>query len=81
MLHIWRSQPVSPPPLVTTEHKRSWLSVATISDNRYPKWRRWSHVRKIALIHRVQIGSGAHTASYPMGTSGSFRGDKAAGAW
>jgi hypothetical protein len=30
--------------------------------------------------HRVQNGSGAHAASYPMGTRGSFLGDKAAGA-
>jgi len=31
--------------------------------------------------HRVQIGSGAHPVSYPMGTGSSFPGDKAAGAW
>jgi hypothetical protein len=30
--------------------------------------------------HRVQKGSGAHTASYPMGTRGSFPESKAAGA-
>jgi hypothetical protein len=30
--------------------------------------------------HRVQNGFGAHPASYPMGTWGSFPGDKAAGA-
>jgi len=29
---------------------------------------------------RVQTGSGAYPASYPMGTSGSFPEDKAAGA-
>jgi len=28
-----------------------------------------------------QNGSGAHPASYPMGTWGSFLGGKAAGAW
>jgi hypothetical protein len=33
-----------------------------------------------SLRHRVQNGSGAHPASYPMGTRGSFPGDKAAGA-
>jgi hypothetical protein len=33
-----------------------------------------------SLHHRVQNGSGAHTASYPMGTGGSFPGGKAAGA-
>jgi hypothetical protein len=31
--------------------------------------------------HRVQNGSGAHPASYPMGNRGSFSGGKAAGAW
>jgi hypothetical protein len=33
-----------------------------------------------SLHHRVQNGSGAHPASYPMGTRGSFSGGKAAGA-
>jgi hypothetical protein len=33
------------------------------------------------LHHRIQNGSGAHTASYPMGTGGAFPGGKAAGAW
>jgi hypothetical protein len=30
--------------------------------------------------HRLQNGSSAHPASYPMGTSGSFPGGEAAGA-
>jgi hypothetical protein len=34
-----------------------------------------------SLHHCVQNGSGAHPASYPMGTGGSFPGGKAAGAW
>jgi hypothetical protein len=33
-----------------------------------------------SLNHRVQNGSGAHPASYPVGTRGSFPGGKAAGA-
>jgi hypothetical protein len=33
-----------------------------------------------SLHHRVQNGSGAHPASYPMGSRGIFPGDKAAGA-
>jgi hypothetical protein len=33
-----------------------------------------------SLRHRVQNGSGVHSASYPMGTRGSFPGVKAAGA-
>jgi hypothetical protein len=30
------------------------------------------------LLHRVQTGPGAHPASYPMGTGGSFPGGKTA---
>jgi hypothetical protein len=33
-----------------------------------------------SLHHRVHKGSGAHPASYPMGTEGSFPGGKATGA-
>jgi hypothetical protein len=33
-----------------------------------------------SLYHRIQNGSGAHSASHPMGTRGSFPGGKAAGA-
>jgi hypothetical protein len=33
-----------------------------------------------STYHRVQIGSGAHPATYPMGTRGSFLGGKTAGA-
>jgi hypothetical protein len=33
-----------------------------------------------SLHHRVQNGSAAHQASYPLGTRGSFPGGKAAGA-
>jgi hypothetical protein len=34
-----------------------------------------------SLRHLVQTGSGAHPASYPMGTRGSFPGGKAVSAW
>jgi hypothetical protein len=30
----------------------------------------------VSLLRRVQTGSVAHPTSYPMGTGGSFRGDK-----
>jgi hypothetical protein len=33
-----------------------------------------------SLHHRIQNGSGAHPASYPMGIRGSFPGGKATGA-
>jgi len=35
----------------------------------------------LSLHHRVQNGSGAHPASYPVGKRGSSRGDKVAEAW
>jgi hypothetical protein len=34
-----------------------------------------------SLHHRAQTRSGAHPASYPMGTRGSFPGGKAAETW
>jgi hypothetical protein len=37
-------------------------------------------VRNFSLRHRVQTGSEAHSASYPMGTGGSFPEGKVAGA-
>jgi hypothetical protein len=36
--------------------------------------------KRFSLLHSVQIGSGAHPASYPMGARGSFSRGKAAGA-
>jgi hypothetical protein len=36
-------------------------------------------VRNFSLHHRVQIGSGAHLAFYPVDTVGSFRGVKQPG--
>jgi hypothetical protein len=33
-----------------------------------------------SLLHRVQYGSGAHPAAYPVGTRGSFPGGKVVGA-
>jgi hypothetical protein len=38
-------------------------------------------LNKNTVHHRVQNGSGAHTASYPMGTRSSFPGGKTAGVW
>jgi hypothetical protein len=37
-------------------------------------------VQEFSLLHVVQTGSGAHSASYAMGTAGSFLEGKAAGA-
>jgi len=35
----------------------------------------------ILVLHRIQKSSGAHPASYPMGTRSAFHGGKAARAW
>jgi hypothetical protein len=37
-----------------------------------------AEAKNFSLHHRVQTGSGAHPASYPVGTRGSFPGGKVA---
>jgi hypothetical protein len=49
-------------------------------DNRGTRVRLPGGAGNFSLHHRVQNGSGAHPASYPMGTRGSFPGGIAAGA-
>jgi hypothetical protein len=52
-------------------------------------WTRWSRFRvrflagagNFSLHHHIQNGSGAHPASYPKDTRGSFPGGKVARAW
>jgi hypothetical protein len=39
----------------------------------------FSRARDFYIFHSIQTGSGAHLASYPMDTRGSFHGGKAAG--
>jgi hypothetical protein len=50
-------------------------------DDRGSRVRFPARAGNFSLYHRVQNGSGAHPASYPMGTRGSFPGGKSAGAW
>jgi hypothetical protein len=50
-------------------------------DDRGCRVRFLAGVGNFSVHHRVQNGSDAHPASYPMGTRGSFLGGKAAGAW
>jgi hypothetical protein len=55
-----------------------WYSaglLAGCSGGRFP-----AGAANFSLYDRVQTGSGAHPASYAMGTRGSFPGGKAAGA-
>jgi hypothetical protein len=49
-------------------------------DDRGSRVRFLAGVGNFSLHHRVQNGSGAHPAFYPMGSRGSFSGGKAAGA-
>jgi hypothetical protein len=49
-------------------------------DNRGSRVRFPAGAGNFSLYHRIRNGSGAHPASYAMGTGGSFPGDKAAGA-
>jgi hypothetical protein len=48
-------------------------------DDRGSRFRFPAGAGNFSLHHRVQNGTGAHPASYPMGTTGSFPGSKAAG--
>jgi hypothetical protein len=49
-------------------------------DDRSARVRFPAEAGNFSLHHRVQNVSGAHQASYPMGTEGSFPGGKATGA-
>jgi hypothetical protein len=48
-------------------------------DDRGSRFRFPKRAGNFSLHHRIQNGSGAHTASYPMGTRGYFPRGKAAG--
>jgi hypothetical protein len=49
-------------------------------DDRGSRVRFLAGAGNFSLHHRVKNGSGAHPASYPMGTRGSFAGVKVTGA-
>jgi hypothetical protein len=56
------------------------IALGYVLDDRGSRVRFSEGTGNFSLHHRVQNGSGAHLASYPMGTRGSFLGSKAAGA-
>jgi hypothetical protein len=68
------------------KHKVHLSIKVLIADGPYGLDDRGSRVRfpagagNFSLHHRIQNGSGAHPASYPMGTRGSFPGGKATSA-
>jgi hypothetical protein len=57
-----------------------WFRIRTM-DERGSRVRFPAAAGIFSLHHRVQNGSGAHLASYPMGTRGSFPGSKAVRVW
>jgi hypothetical protein len=68
---------------LTTQSGKFWIYPRTQGyelDDRGSRFRFTAGAGNFSLYHRVQNGSGAHPASYPMGTRGSFLGGKAAGA-
>jgi hypothetical protein len=68
------------PPLLL-ENSDSSVSIVTGYglDDRGSRVRFPAEAGNFSLHHRVQIGSGAHSASFPMGKGGSFPGGTAAG--
>jgi hypothetical protein len=62
-------------------YKEKSIALGYGLDDRGSRVRLPAEAGNFSLHHRVQNGSGAHPAFYPMGTRGSFPGDKAAGAW
>jgi hypothetical protein len=72
--------------LYFTLHYRSRDSSVALAlgyglDDRGSRVRFQARAGNFSLHHRIQNGSGAHPASYPMGTRGSFSGCKVAEAW
>jgi hypothetical protein len=76
--------PFSVEPMVTGDIFSGYSSLGVALgyglDNRGSRVRLPSGAGNFSLNHHVQNGSRAHPASYPMGTTGSFIGGKAAGA-
>jgi hypothetical protein len=62
--------------IITIQLKILLLSLGYGLDDRGSRVRFSVGTGNFSLHHRVQNGSGAHSVSYPMGTSGSFPGGK-----
>jgi hypothetical protein len=61
--------------------RRRNSSVAIATGYGLDGWVRFPGVQDFSLFHSVPTDSGAHPASCPMGTGGSFPGVKAVGPW
>jgi hypothetical protein len=58
-------------------HAEIYSPVGIMLDNQGSKVQFLAEAGNFSLHHHVQNSSGAHPASYPMGTRGSFAGGKA----
>jgi hypothetical protein len=72
LINIWRKE---------SRDSSVGIALGYGQDNRGSRVRFKSGAGNFSLHHHIRTGSGAHPASYPMGTRGSFRRSKAAGAW
>jgi hypothetical protein len=63
---------------ITSRDSSVGIALSYGLDDRGSRVRFSAGAGNFSLHHHVQNGSGAHPASYPMGTRGSFPGDKAA---
>jgi hypothetical protein len=68
-------------PYVSFKNSSVGIALGYRLDDRGSSVRFPAGAENFSLHHRVQNCSGAHPASYPMGTRGSFLGGKAVGAW
>jgi hypothetical protein len=66
--------------LATSRDSSVGIALGYGLDDRGSRVRLPAGAGNFSLYHRVQNGSGAHPASYPVGTRGSFPGGEAAGA-
>jgi hypothetical protein len=64
--------------LEACEGRGTYVSILNGLDDRGSRVQFLAGAGNFSLHHRVQNGSGAHPASYPMGTRGCFPGGKAA---
>jgi hypothetical protein len=65
---------------VWSRHNSVGIALGYVLDDRDSRVRFPAGSGNFSLYYLVQNGSGAHPASYPMGTGDFFPGDKAAGA-
>jgi hypothetical protein len=71
----------SSPHIVKSRNSSACTALGYGLDNRGSRVRFQVGTGNLSLHHRVQNGSGAQPASYPMGIRDSFLGGKAVGAW